>query len=70
MEEAKPKAEEPGCFFCLNLKPLVHNLWSETTRSHFRASRIEFLRGIRSVIDDRIANLSREESKGTRVTVE
>ena len=31
------------------------------TRDHFRNSRIEFLKGIRSLIDERIAHLSREE---------
>ncbi len=70
MDESKTTAEGPGCFFCLNLRPLVRNIWSDATRNHFRTSRIEFLRGIRSIIDDRIANLSRDEAKGTRVTVE
>jgi hypothetical protein len=45
-------------------------MWSDATKDHFRNSRIEFLKGIRSLLDDRIANLSREEHKGTRVTVE
>lgn len=63
-------AEAPGCFFCVNMKPMLRNIWSETTRGHFRASRVEFLKGIRSIIDDRIANLSRTENRGTRVTVD
>lgn len=71
MEEAKTKPEEaPGCFFCLNLRPFARNIWSDATRNHFRNSRLEFLRGIRSIIDDRIENLSRTESRGTHVTVE
>jgi len=38
---------------------------------HFREARIEFLRGIREIIDHRIDRLSRDSaSKGTRVTVE
>jgi len=60
-----------GCFVCQTAIPLVEKLWSEATRDHFRSSRIEFLKGLRSLIDDRIAHLSREaEPKGTHVTVE
>ncbi len=59
-----------GCFFCTTALPLLERCWSDTTRGHFRNSRVEFLKGIRSLIDDRIAHLSREETKGTRVTVE
>ena len=44
---------------------------SEATRDHFRNSRVEFLKGLRSLLDDRIAHLSRaDESKGTHVNVE
>jgi hypothetical protein len=61
----------PGCFFCTTALPLVEKLWSEATREHFHNSRIEFLKGVRSLIDDRIERLTREESgKGTHVTVE
>jgi hypothetical protein len=70
MEEQKKAAEAPGCFYCLNVKPFFRKAWSEATRDHFRNSRVEFLKGIRSLIDDRIANLSRHEAKGTHVTVE
>ena len=45
-------------------------MWSEATSDHFRNSRIEFLKGLRSLIDDRISRLSRNEAKGTRVVVE
>jgi hypothetical protein len=31
---------------------------------------VEFLKGLRGLLDERIAHLSREESKGTHVTVE
>jgi hypothetical protein len=59
-----------GCFVCTTALPILEHLWSDATRDHFRNSRIEFLKGIRSLIDDRIAHLSREEARGTRVTVE
>ena len=67
-EEQAPR--QPGCFVCTTALPLIEHLWSEATRDHFRNSRIEFLKGVRSLIDDRIAHLSRQESKGTHVTVE
>jgi hypothetical protein len=50
--------------------PFLEHLWPAEAGDHFRASRVEFLKGIRSLIDDRIAHLSREEHKGTHVTVE
>ena len=60
----------PGCFICTTALPLIERCWSEATRDHFRNSRIEFLKGIRSLIDDRIAHLARAETHGTKVTVE
>jgi len=74
MEEKTGAAESTqhtGCFFCTTAMPLAGRLWNEATRHHFRNSRIEFLKGLRSLIDDRIAHLSRQaETKGTHVTVE
>jgi hypothetical protein len=71
MEEKTAAAEtsEHGCFFCAML-PLIERRWTEATRGHFRNSHVEFLKGLRSLIDDRIAHLSKEEARGTRVTVE
>jgi hypothetical protein len=60
----------PGCFFCTTAIPLLEKCWSEATREHFHNSRVEFLKGIRSLIDDRIAHLSHEGRKGTHVPVE
>ena len=72
MEDKASPAEtpEPGCFFCSTALPMLERMWPEATRDHFRQSRIEFLKGIRSLIDDRITHLSREEQKGTHVPVE
>jgi hypothetical protein len=64
------QAHEAGCFFCHTVRPLLERTWSDATRDHFRNSRVEFLKGIRSLLDARIARLSREEKKGTHVTVE
>ena len=43
----------------------------ETACNHFREARIEFLRGIRDIVDQRIERLSRNKSAGgTRIVVE
>jgi len=70
MPDEKPHIDAPGCFYCLNVKPFFRKAWSDATMDHFRNARVEFLKGVRSVIDDRINNLARHEVKGTRVTVE
>jgi hypothetical protein len=67
-ETAQPHA--PGCFFCDTVRPFVERCWSDATRDHFRNSRVEFLKGIRSLLDARIERLAREPRKGTHVTVE
>ena len=70
MEEKTAGAPHSGCFVCGTVMPLLDRMWSDATNDHFRNSRIEFLKGIRSLIDDRISRLARDESKGTHVTVE
>jgi hypothetical protein len=39
-------------------------------REHFTNSRIEFLKGIRAVIDSRIEHLSNAGRRGTKIAVE
>jgi hypothetical protein len=39
-------------------------------REHFTNSRIEFLKGLRAVIDSRIEHLSNTGQRGTKITVE
>jgi hypothetical protein len=70
-EETATTAEAPhgGCLFC-EILPMLERRWSEAGRGHFKNARIEFLKGVRSLIDDRIEQLSREERKGARVVVE
>jgi hypothetical protein len=43
---------------------------SGEAREHMRNSRVEFLKAIRSLIDDRIERLSAQQQQGTKVTVE
>jgi hypothetical protein len=43
---------------------------STQVREHFTNSRIEFLKGIRTVIDSRIEHLSNAGQRGTKIAVE
>jgi hypothetical protein len=43
---------------------------SANVREHFTNSRIEFLKGIRAVIDNRIEHLSNAGQRGTKIAVE
>ena len=53
------------------IRNLFHGLEpSEEVVQHFRNSRIEFLKGIRQIIDNRIERVSRAGDRGTKVTVE
>lgn len=63
-----------GCIFCTVVEPqlnhLIEHMWPEDAREHFHNARIEVLKGVRSLIDARIQRLSKQEKKGTKVTVE
>ena len=74
MNEEKQHCNNPGCF-CRGFGPqataFCDHLWSKATGDHFRNSRIEFLKGLRSLIDERIDRLTRNaEPKGTSVPVD
>jgi len=43
---------------------------SPQVREHFNNSRIEFLKGIRAIIDSRIEQLSKAPQHGTKIAVE
>jgi hypothetical protein len=43
---------------------------SEKVQEHFNNSRIEFLKGIRAVIDGRIESLGKTGQRGTKISVE
>jgi hypothetical protein len=74
MTEEHKHCDNPNCF-CRGFGPqataFAEHLWSKATCDHFRNSRIEFLKGLRSLIDQRIDRLSRRaEPKGTTVPVD
>ncbi len=74
MDENVKTAPSGGCG-CGGVGPqataMFRNMWSRSTRDHFRNSRVEFLKGVRSLIDERIDRLSKgSQQKGTTVPVE
>ena len=42
----------------------------EAASAHFRSARIEFLKGIRAIIDREIESIAKKEPKGSTVPVE
>lgn len=59
---------------CMGVGPALTRALSsigpKEAREHFRAARVEFLKGMRALLDARIENLSRAEQTGTTVPVE
>jgi hypothetical protein len=47
-----------------------HLSLSVEIREHFTNSRIEFLKGIRAIIDSRIEHLSRTSQRGAKIAVD
>jgi hypothetical protein len=73
--EQTQEKREANCFCGTIRKSLEEaaELFSppESACNHFREARIEFLRGIRDIVDQRINRLSRNKSAGgTRIVVE
>lgn len=67
-------AGNPECF-CMGMGPQVSaavKMGSEKTREHFRTARIEFLKGLRNLLDERIESLSKEApaQKGAKIAVD
>ena len=70
-EKTSGAAPRAGCFVCTTALPILDKMWSTATNDHFRNARVEFLKGIRSLLDYQINYLTRPESKsGTRVVIE
>lgn len=67
-------ANQQECF-CMGAGPQVSaalRMGSEKTREHFRAARVEFLKGLRNLLDERIEALSQDDStkKGAKIAVD
>jgi hypothetical protein len=69
-----PKAEHDPCL-CQGAGPLLSE-WLRRlgppgeARQHFEAAKLEFLKGLRALLDARIAQASRARAKGEKIEVE
>ncbi|HBY61008.1 MAG TPA: hypothetical protein DEH78_14390 [Solibacterales bacterium] len=60
---------------CMGFGPVLRGLMQhmgpgDEARQHFRSARVEFLKGLRAVLDERIEQMSKPEAKGASVPVE
>lgn len=74
-EEAKTAQSACGGCLCQGAGPALSELLRRLgpppeAKRHFDAARVEILKGIRSLIDARIQDLSQPETKGESITVE
>ncbi len=64
-----------GCV-CMGTGPVVTNLLKslgpdESVRQHFRNARVEFLKGLRAIIDQQISDLQKPaQQKGAKLSVD
>ncbi len=68
-------ASEPVAYEPCPCRELVNSVReilgiSPAVRKHLANSRVEFLKAVRQIIDDRIEHLSVQSQPGTKVTVE
>jgi hypothetical protein len=70
-QSAAPPVLQERCL-CREVMDHVRQVFgvSPEVREHFTNSRIEFLKGIRAVIDSRIEQLSKTSQHGTKIAVE
>ena len=66
---------ETGACICQGAGPVLSELLRrlgppEPARRHFDAARVEFLKGLRALIDARIEQVSKASSKGEKISVE
>ncbi len=81
MSESRETAPEPeetttskGCV-CGGKGPVFSQMLrmmmpSDAANEHFKNASLEFLKGFRELLDQRIQSLSQKKSKGTKVNVE
>lgn len=71
----RSRKTESGPCLCQGTGPLLSELLRrlgppEPARRHFDAARLEFLKGLRALLDARIAQCSKRKAKGEKINVE
>ncbi len=69
-----PKSQGGSCL-CYGAGPVLSELMRrlgppEQARRHFDAARVEFLKGLRAVIDARIDQVSKANTKGEKINIQ
>lgn len=72
--EGEEPRQEHECF-CMGAGPQASaalRMGSEKTLDHFRNARMEFLKGLRNLLDERIEAMSQEDNtkKGAKIAVD
>ena len=67
----KGRAQERDCPFC-SMSRVVEEVWPhhENFFQHLRQAEAEFLKAVRSLIDDRIQECEKQPKKATKIKVE
>jgi len=69
-QQANQHASQHHCI-CDDIAKMMRNFGpSESVVAHFRNARVEMLKGIRQMIDERIERTQRKDAKGTSFGVE
>ena len=71
----KSQKEPAGPCLCQGMGPVVSELVRrlappEAAREHFETARLEFLKGLRALLDARIERVSKARVKGEKIKVE
>jgi hypothetical protein len=71
----RTQISEGGSCVCQGVGPVLSELVKrlgppEEARRHFDAARLEFLKGLRSLLDARIEQVSKSRLKGEKISVE
>jgi len=75
-KKTKPSSKlERGTCLCQGAGPALSELLRrvgppEEARRHFDAARVEFLKGLRALIDARIEKVSKANARGQKISVE
>lgn len=74
-KKTKPSKEQSGDCLCRGTGPALSELLRrigppEQARQHFDTARVEFLKGLRALIDARIEQVSKRSAKGEKIAVE
>jgi hypothetical protein len=71
----RTQKQAPGPCLCQGAGPALSDLLRRlgpppAARAHFESARLEFLKGLRALLDARIEQISKTSAKGEKISVE